>query len=156
MLSVTSVKVPTNVLNIQTQSQEIINFQPIPKEVIFEAFFGKEEKYDESIVLARPEEESQSSRVLSSSLRRLLFDDSEQQVDQTGSLVSLTKDIDSGSSVNSAVSSFELTEEKMEQAMFLLGALLTIGIALIILLLICKKIFYDCCPPRGKWLCLRV
>ena len=57
MLSVTSVKVPTNVLNIQTQSQEIINFQPIPKELIFEAFFGKEEKYDESLVLTRPEEE---------------------------------------------------------------------------------------------------
>ena len=94
--------------------------------------------------------------MLNSSNRRILFDESEQQVYQTESLVSLTKDIDGKSSVNSAVSSFELTDEKMEQAMFLLGALLAIALALIILLLICKKIFFDCCPPKGKWLCLRV
>ena len=51
-LSIAAVSVPINVIDIQEGCNDIINFQPIPKELIAELIFGPpEQEFPDSVKL---------------------------------------------------------------------------------------------------------
>ena len=47
-LSILSIQLPANVSNVQKHSIDIINFNPIPKDLIHDWMFDKQEKFPES------------------------------------------------------------------------------------------------------------
>ena len=47
-LSILPILIPSNVSNVQKESISIINFNPVPKEVIYALIFGEDEEYASS------------------------------------------------------------------------------------------------------------
>ena len=47
-LSILPILIPSNVSNVHKESISIINFNPVPKEVIYALIFGEDEEYASS------------------------------------------------------------------------------------------------------------
>jgi len=56
-LSILPISVPSNVANVQKESISLINFNPIPKEVIYALVFGEYENFPESEGINYPTDE---------------------------------------------------------------------------------------------------
>ena len=56
-LSIIPVSVPSNVANVQKESISLINFNPIPKEVVYALVFGESESFPDSEGINYPTDE---------------------------------------------------------------------------------------------------
>ena len=50
-ISIVRVSVPSNVMTVQQKSHEIINFQPIPKDLVYGWIFGEKEELQQSEII---------------------------------------------------------------------------------------------------------
>lgn len=127
VLSIIPVSVPTNVINVQTQSNAIINFNPVPKDLIMELIFGpKAEDFPESKPISPPPE-----------LRYLA--EEEEEVESTSPLANEEEEEPAEES-NSLLDSFDLSEAGVKKMLIVLAVVLGVVLVLVLLVICCLKL----------------
>jgi len=136
------VSIPTNVETVQLESNAIINFQPISKELVNELLFGPPEpEFPESVQIAAEK------------VDRLLQDAEDAgdvTVEDSPFLIDNPEDVKSP-----LASTFALSEESLMKALRLLGIILAVSVVMIVVIVVCLRLCTRRCE-RLKGLCHRL
>ena len=135
-LSLMNVSVPANVITVQKESNSIINFQPIDKDLVYGIIFGEQEDGTADDI------QSEAPQV-----GRLLGDEAEGEDPQVEAPFGIS---------NAMLENFEMDTDSILKGMLILGLCLVVAAVLIVVIYVCTKKCMHCCSPKIRKLCLMV